>query len=71
MRFRACACVLAGAPAEEAPAYPGELRALAAELGPANGLEMPGFVLAEASSSGCSVFVTATYRDSEGFGSKA
>jgi len=64
--------VLAGGPVAEAPGYPDELRALARELGIADRVELPGFV---ADVGGVvrrlSVFVSATYRDEQGFGLEA
>lgn len=60
--------VLAGGAAPEAPGHGDELRRLADELGLADRLEMPGFVPAEGVLEGLSVFVTATYRDANGFG---
>lgn len=65
--FPALEVALVGGPAPEYPDYPGELRALAAELGVP--VEMPGFTTDVTSYlKRMTVFVNATYRDEEGFG---
>jgi glycosyltransferase involved in cell wall biosynthesis len=64
--------VLAGGPVKEFPDYPDELRALAAELGLADRVELPGFVGDIAGVlRRLTVFVSATYRDEQGFGMEA
>lgn len=60
--------VLAGPPAGEYPGYPRELERLAAELGMAERVELPGFVAAADVLERLSVFVNATFRDEQGFG---
>lgn len=60
--------VLAGTEAPEYPDYPEALRRLARELGLAEAVELPGFVAAEQVLRGLTVYVSATYRDAQGFG---
>jgi len=70
--FPALRVVLAGGPVAEFPGYPDELRSLAAELGLADRVEMPGFVSDIAGVlERLTVFVSATYRDEQGFGMEA
>jgi glycosyltransferase involved in cell wall biosynthesis len=63
--------VVAGGPAAEYPGYADELRALIAELGLEESVELRGFtddvarVLSE-----LTVFLNATYRDAQGYGSE-
>jgi glycosyltransferase involved in cell wall biosynthesis len=67
-RFPGIRVILPGTPAPEYPDYPGRLEALARELGLEDAVEMPGFVPAESVLPRLSVYVSATYRDEEGFG---
>jgi glycosyltransferase involved in cell wall biosynthesis len=67
-RFPGIRVVLAGTPAPEYPDYPGRLEALTRELGMEDAVELPGFVPAEEVLPRLSVYVSATYRDEEGFG---
>ncbi len=61
--------VLAGAVSADHPGYPQELRDLAARVGVAERVELPGFVSDVAGLLGrLTVFVNATYRDERGFG---
>lgn len=61
--------VLAGGVAPNHPDYPGELRALAEQVGLGERLELTGFVEdVEAILRRLTVFVNATYRDERGFG---
>jgi glycosyltransferase involved in cell wall biosynthesis len=61
--------VLAGGIAPNHPDYPGELRALAEEVGLGEGLELTGFIEdVDAILRRLTVFVNATYRDEHGFG---
>jgi glycosyltransferase involved in cell wall biosynthesis len=60
--------VLAGEAAPQYPDYPGELRALAAEVGLGDRARFPGFVPPEEVLRDMSVFVNSTYRDDDGFG---
>jgi glycosyltransferase involved in cell wall biosynthesis len=63
--------VLAGSGAREHPGYEGELRALAAELGLGDRVELPGFADPAEVLGGLTVFVNATYVDEHGFGREA
>ena len=61
--------LLAGGPSPDHPAYPRQLRELAAELGLGERVELSGFVEDVAAAlSRMTVFVNATYRDARGFG---
>jgi glycosyltransferase involved in cell wall biosynthesis len=63
---------LVGGPVDNFPGHPAELRALADRLGLGDRAELPGFVADVAAAvQEFSVFVSATYRDAEGFGVEA
>jgi glycosyltransferase involved in cell wall biosynthesis len=61
---------LAGAPAADYPDYGQSLQALADRLGVLSRVELPGFQSAEDVLEGLAVFVNATYRDDDGYGSE-
>jgi glycosyltransferase involved in cell wall biosynthesis len=61
--------VIAGDPSPDYPDYPNELRRIGDEVGLGDRLELPGFVEDVGGLlSSMTVLVSATYRDSEGFG---